>query len=174
MHKSFKTRQEAQVYVGTNKPGSILSSINAASARFSKQAPKLAGRASPPPFVPPPSLPASTASSASPVRPPRPTSGPALSPSQLEILDRIVKGENFFFTGSAGTGKSVLLRAIISEFKQREYAERQAEEEKRKEMVERYMSGQMAGLSGDDVDGMSQGASRWNLAVTASTGMAAV
>lgn len=40
---------------------------------------------------------------------------PALSDEQKAILDLVVhNGKSLFFTGSAGTGKSVLLRAIIS------------------------------------------------------------
>lgn len=38
---------------------------------------------------------------------------PPLSPQQQEVLDRILQGENIFFTGAAGTGKSHLFRAII-------------------------------------------------------------
>lgn len=38
---------------------------------------------------------------------------PPLSPQQQQVLDRILKGENIFFTGAAGTGKSYLFRAII-------------------------------------------------------------
>ena len=106
------------------------------------------------------------------------TAGPALSSSQLEILDRIVKGENFFFTGSAGTGKSVLLRAIISEYQQREYEERQEAEQKRVEAMQRFMSGQsgmgMTAAQMDELDRIEEGGARWRLAVTASTGMAAV
>ena len=37
----------------------------------------------------------------------------SLSPQQKEVLDRILRGENIFFTGAAGTGKSHLFRAII-------------------------------------------------------------
>lgn len=36
-----------------------------------------------------------------------------LSPEQQEVLDKVMRGENVFFTGSAGTGKSVVLREII-------------------------------------------------------------
>ncbi|GJE87831.1 ATP-dependent DNA helicase PIF1 [Phanerochaete sordida] len=36
-----------------------------------------------------------------------------LSPEQQEVLDAVKAGRSIFFTGSAGTGKSVLLRAII-------------------------------------------------------------
>ena len=47
-----------------------------------------------------------------------PTSTPTpppivLSPEQQAVLQRVMAGENVFFTGSAGTGKSVLLREII-------------------------------------------------------------
>ena len=36
-----------------------------------------------------------------------------LSPDQLYVLSKVKNGESVFFTGSAGTGKSVLLREII-------------------------------------------------------------
>ncbi|TFK30736.1 hypothetical protein FA15DRAFT_27710 [Coprinopsis marcescibilis] len=36
-----------------------------------------------------------------------------LSPEQRDVLERVKAGKNVFFTGSAGTGKSVLLREII-------------------------------------------------------------
>ncbi|KAF8446329.1 DNA helicase Pif1 like protein, partial [Boletus edulis BED1] len=36
-----------------------------------------------------------------------------LSEEQRTVLEMVKGGENVFFTGSAGTGKSVLLRAII-------------------------------------------------------------
>ena len=36
-----------------------------------------------------------------------------LTPEQNRVLDMIKDGKNVFFTGSAGSGKSVLLRAII-------------------------------------------------------------
>ncbi|WRT69352.1 uncharacterized protein IL334_006336 [Kwoniella shivajii] len=90
-------------------------------------------------------------------------SDPDLSPQQQEILRRIMDGENFFFTGSAGTGKSVLLRAIVKAFKEHE----RAEEAKVEEGWRRYLSGQ-------DKDQEKGGRKRWKLGVTASTGMAAV
>ena len=37
----------------------------------------------------------------------------ALVPEQTAIFERVMKGSSIFFTGSAGVGKSVLLRAII-------------------------------------------------------------
>ncbi|MBW0483498.1 hypothetical protein O181_023213 [Austropuccinia psidii MF-1] len=41
----------------------------------------------------------------------------SLSPEQQNVLDLVLRGESVFFTGSAGTGKSVLLRHIISALK---------------------------------------------------------
>ncbi|CAE6440896.1 unnamed protein product [Rhizoctonia solani] len=38
---------------------------------------------------------------------------PELSEEQKYVLNKVLEGESLFFTGSAGTGKSVLLRAII-------------------------------------------------------------
>ncbi len=39
--------------------------------------------------------------------------GVELSDEQRAVLQRVLSGENVFFTGGAGTGKSVLLRAIV-------------------------------------------------------------
>ncbi|KAF8597080.1 hypothetical protein BDV93DRAFT_38838 [Ceratobasidium sp. AG-I] len=36
-----------------------------------------------------------------------------LSPEQQAVLNKVLAGDSVFFTGSAGTGKSVLLRAIV-------------------------------------------------------------
>ena len=93
---------------------------------------------------------------------------PVLSPQQQTILEKIMNGENYFFTGSAGTGKSVLLRAIIKAFKDRratEIAESHANMERK---WQDYLT---LGLTGT---ASSPGAKRWNLGVTASTGMAGV
>jgi Cdc6-like AAA superfamily ATPase len=86
---------------------------------------------------------------------------PTLTSQQSQILEKILRGENFFFTGSAGTGKSVLLRAII-----RAFQERQA---KRTYQVETSVDAFAAG----DL-GIGGGVERWKLGVTASTGMAAM
>ncbi|KAF8583378.1 hypothetical protein K439DRAFT_1245949, partial [Ramaria rubella] len=36
-----------------------------------------------------------------------------LSTEQQRVVQAILRGKSFFFTGSAGTGKSVLLRHVI-------------------------------------------------------------
>ena len=41
------------------------------------------------------------------------TSGPPLSTEQTKVIEHVKNGENVFFTGSAGTGKSFLLKRII-------------------------------------------------------------
>ncbi|KIK71394.1 hypothetical protein GYMLUDRAFT_332817 [Collybiopsis luxurians FD-317 M1] len=41
-----------------------------------------------------------------------------LSPEQRKVLSKVKSGKNVFFTGSAGTGKSVLLREIIRHFRE--------------------------------------------------------
>ncbi|TLD22846.1 hypothetical protein PspLS_07139 [Pyricularia sp. CBS 133598] len=38
---------------------------------------------------------------------------PVLDPAQSALVDRIVRGENVFFTGSAGSGKSTVLKAFV-------------------------------------------------------------
>lgn len=57
--------------------------------------------------------------------PPPPADGPtvvakpfSLSQEQRHVLDLVVeRGQSVFFTGAAGTGKSVLMRAIIEKLK---------------------------------------------------------
>lgn len=93
---------------------------------------------------------------------------PVLSPQQQTILEKILNGENYFFTGSAGTGKSVLLRAIIKAFKDRRAAEIA---ESHANMERKWQDYLTLGLTGT---APSPGAKRWNLGVTASTGMAGV
>ena len=38
---------------------------------------------------------------------------PPLSDEQQSVLERVLRGENIFYTGSAGVGKSLVTRAII-------------------------------------------------------------
>ncbi|RXK40277.1 hypothetical protein M231_02391 [Tremella mesenterica] len=94
-------------------------------------------------------------------------SEPVLSFQQQQILERILAGENFFFTGSAGTGKSVLLRAIIREFNKRRTKGnlKQTPEERVEEKWRNYVANGGKPTEGED---------RWTLGVTASTGMAAI
>ena len=95
-----------------------------------------------------------------------PPQDPPLSPQQTQILDRVLKGKSVFFTGSAGVGKSVLLRAIIGKFKER--GEAASFEYQR--LINEYRAGR-----GSDPD-LSDARSvvRGKLGVTASTGAAAV
>ncbi|ORY32230.1 hypothetical protein BCR39DRAFT_42421 [Naematelia encephala] len=95
---------------------------------------------------------------------------PPLTPQQEEVLQRILRGENFFFTGSAGTGKSVLLRAIVKAFKMRHFEARQAVEQQRNQIVQDYLAGKLDNLKAVDENKVE----KWHLAITASTGMAAV
>ena len=93
---------------------------------------------------------------------------PPLSTQQSLILERILNGENFFFTGSAGTGKSVLLRAIIKAFRERK--EKNAPEKQKNEYdVEQAYLRRPA-----DMEEVEKESERWLLGITASTGMAAV
>ena len=41
-------------------------------------------------------------------------SGPALTSEQQHVMDLVIKGHSVFFTGSAGTGKSFLLKRLVS------------------------------------------------------------
>ncbi|KAG9092087.1 DNA helicase [Ceratobasidium sp. UAMH 11750] len=43
-----------------------------------------------------------------------------LSHEQQSVLDMVLSGKNVFFTGAAGTGKSVLLRQIIQSLHERD------------------------------------------------------
>ncbi|CAO3669897.1 unnamed protein product [Rhizopus stolonifer] len=55
-------------------------------------------------------------SASAPTLPTHPTYRPQLSAEQQHVLDMVLRDrKSLFFTGSAGTGKSVLLRAIIDE-----------------------------------------------------------
>ena len=77
--------------------------------------------------------------------------GPPLSEQQQGILQQVLDGESVFVTGSAGTGKSVLIRAIIAAFRKREMARTAAIK------------------AGEEVEDKN-----WILGVTASTGLSAL
>lgn len=97
---------------------------------------------------------------------------PELSAEQARILDRIMQGDNFFFTGSAGTGKSVLLRAIIREFNKRYWAGQKQRSQERRDLEERYIRGDADGQAISKFDQVLS--ENWKLGVTASTGMASM
>ena len=94
---------------------------------------------------------------------------PILSPQQAEILKRILEGENYFFTGSAGTGKSVLLRAIIKAFREREKEELANAPGLIEKLWQEYIQ-----TGGKSKPPGAESVSRWKLGITASTGMAGV
>ena len=94
---------------------------------------------------------------------------PILSPQQAEILKRILEGENYFFTGSAGTGKSVLLRAIIKAFREREKEELANAPGLIERLWQEYIQ-----TGGKSKPPGAESVSRWKLGITASTGMAGV
>jgi len=72
------------------------------------------------PVTPPPSRSLRTASD-----PPTPTAipilrneaEPGLHPEQARVVDRVLEGGNVFFTGSGGTGKSTVLKALVKQLK---------------------------------------------------------
>lgn len=72
---------------------------------FSQPTPSSQARSSPPPMdiIP----------HAAPVRQTAFEPEPPLHPEQAYIVDRIVSGDNVFYTGSAGTGKSTVLKSFV-------------------------------------------------------------
>lgn len=42
--------------------------------------------------------------------------GPVLTPEQQKVVDLILQGHNVFYTGSAGCGKSTILKAFVKQF----------------------------------------------------------
>ncbi|KAK4687337.1 ATP-dependent DNA helicase PIF1, partial [Tremellales sp. Uapishka_1] len=147
VHRSFKTYGEAESYVGALVD---YLPIALSKAGRSTAAPKQSGNVA-----------LTKTRSTSPLDPP-------LSEQQALILSRILQGENFFFTGSAGTGKSVLLRAIIRAFKEKAGTEEEKRDGDPLAILNRTGKDKELGDSTED------GHQRWNLGVTASTGMAGV
>lgn len=109
---------------------------------------------------------------------------PKLSAQQGMVLEMIRQGRNTFFTGSAGTGKSVLLRAIIRYFREMEeegvrgarYFHRVDQSDEPLD-AEASLSPPMNAEAVVAIEGSGArktGRPKWALGVTASTGIAGV
>ena len=92
---------------------------------------------------------------------------PTLSKSQQKILDTVLAGKSVLIHGSAGTGKSVLIRAIKKAFEARYEADHPSEPRPGPDFTRMNMTakGRVASPLPEK---------RWKLRVTASTGLAAV
>lgn len=92
------------------------------------------------------------------------TSDTKLSSEQLKVLDLVKSGQNVFFTGSAGVGKSLLLRHIIQSIREaQELSVISGEDEK-------WMMETNGGMSDFDITRSRP----HSLGITASTGLAAM
>ncbi|CAK5279932.1 unnamed protein product [Mycena citricolor] len=120
-HASFKTQAQAEMWLATTL--SLLDSHTNSSFGPQRSANTRPSAAIAKPYTRPPvlqgapstsSYPDSVSSSHAPFIDPELEPAPiALSSEQNAVLQRILSGTNTFFSGSAGTGKSVLLREII-------------------------------------------------------------
>jgi len=108
-----------------------------------------------------------------PIRDPEPEI-PTLSKSQQEILETVLSGKSVLIHGSAGTGKSVLIRAIKKAFEERYEADNPLEP--RRDPIDAGMLCNIARMQMSAKDRVAQPLpeKKWKLRVTASTGMAAV
>jgi len=99
---------------------------------------------------------------------------PTLSKSQQEILETVLSGKSVLIHGSAGTGKSVLIRAIKKAFEERYEADNPLEP--RRDPIDAGMLCNIARMQMSAKDRVAQPLpeKKWKLRVTASTGMAAV
>lgn len=93
-----------------------------------------------------------------------------LSPDQHRVLDRILAGDNVFFTGPAGSGKSAVIRAFRRVVSSR-FDDSKLKGEDELWLVENDCIEDRKVLSGVDTDCTRP--RPWTLAITASTGKAA-
>lgn len=102
---------------------------------------------------------------------------PPLSPIQQRILDTVITGHNVLVHGSAGTGESVLIRAIKQAFAQRYealHAEAQPPPDRNAPAGFAPYNREHFGRTYEDRLLFPLPEKKWKLRVTASTGLAAV
>jgi ATP-dependent DNA helicase PIF1 len=117
IHKSFTSLTQAEEWLKVPTPISLGDSHNVSLLPPSNRSTRMPHRASSPPskasaheaegsvsMISDEETGSSTSNCVSPV---------VLSPEQTKVLQMVQRGRSVFFTGSAGTGKSVLLREII-------------------------------------------------------------
>lgn len=99
---------------------------------------------------------------------------PTLSKPQQDILDTVLSGKSVLIHGSAGTGKSVLIRAIKKAFETRYNADNPLEP--RRDPIDSRIWGNFPRMTMTAVDRVANPLpeKKWKLRVTASTGLAAV
>lgn len=114
VHKSFKTISQAEDWLATALDMTPMTDIKPPESSLPMSAPdpnrpwRKGNKSRSPEVTPSSSLtPAEVESSRA------PDAKINLSAEQIQVLDKVKAGKNVFFTGSAGTGKSVLLREII-------------------------------------------------------------
>lgn len=91
-----------------------------------------------------------------------------LSPQQEHVLELVKSGQNVFFTGSAGVGKSVLLRHIVKALEEMSYQSYDSGEDDK--WVEETKDAEKAGLN--ELEAIRP--RPYSYALTASTGLAAM
>lgn len=94
-----------------------------------------------------------------------------LSPAQQNIVNRVLAGENIFFTGPAGSGKSAVIRGLNRAVRAR--FERSCESG----ADEAWLNENRCDDDGHRLNGITTDITRprpWRIQLTASTGKAAV